>query len=243
VTRPVEWLLAVRDHPQRPPPAQRLVLEAIALRLNWSSGTGFASVEQLMADADASRSTVIRALQWARGDGAKLLDQTRRGGRLGNGKIAASEWRLLAPSQGVTRDTLRPASRGQKRDLKVSAETSQGVTGDTPSRPSPSRPSTSSLSRLRERAAEQTGATEREIELIIKDLRRDPRVRYWPAIFKRELDDGVLADRLERLRQEQARAETREWCGSEYGDGFHAWGTDADTTRYPGAHNEGLDRW
>jgi hypothetical protein len=154
MTRALEWLAATRDHPDRPDRVQCHVLTMLALRLDWDGrGRGFASVPELMADADASKSTVERALGWARGKGPArdsrfFLVQTKRGHRLGNGKTKASEWLLRLPgdppyvppprkagaSQGVTRDTLRSG-------LKVSGGASQGVTRDTPPRPSTPRPS------------------------------------------------------------------------------------------------------
>src|SRR5260221_8685167 len=82
VTRPLEWQKAIRDHPQRPSADQCHVLDRLSLRLGWSTGRGFASLDQLMADAAASKSTVQRALSWARGepkDQAFFLTQTKRG--------------------------------------------------------------------------------------------------------------------------------------------------------------------
>src|ERR1039457_213570 len=71
------WLVAIRDHPQRPPAMQRYVLTVLALRLDWKTGAGFASTAQLAADADVTPPTVKRATSWARK--AELLLQTRRG--------------------------------------------------------------------------------------------------------------------------------------------------------------------
>lgn len=95
------WLMEVRDHPKRPPAMQRHVLTMLALRMDWTTGSGFVSTFQLMADADASKITVWRATKWARDN--DLLVQTRRGHRLGNGQVVASEWQL---SQGFTGETL-----------------------------------------------------------------------------------------------------------------------------------------
>jgi len=111
--RPLAWLAIVRDHPERPGPMQCHVLTMFALRLDWSTGQGFCSEAQLMADADASGRTVRRAMLWARS--RELTVRTRRGHRLGNGRVVASEWRLL--SQPARSDLLSapqalPASRG-----------------------------------------------------------------------------------------------------------------------------------
>src|SRR5947207_1915931 len=73
----------------------------LALRMDWQTGRGFAATKQLMADASARDSTVRRSTKWARDN--ELLLQTRRGHRLGNGQVAASEWQLTQP---VTPDRL-----------------------------------------------------------------------------------------------------------------------------------------
>lgn len=92
------WLAAVRDHPERPPSAQRYVLVCLALRMDWVTGRGFASTGQLAADSDAEERTIRRATGWARDTG--LLLRTRRGHRLGNGRVTASEWQLTQPVTG-----------------------------------------------------------------------------------------------------------------------------------------------
>ena len=92
-----QWLNEVYCHPDRPPAAQRDILTALAVKfLDWRSGEGFASIEMIAEFCGAARSTVQRALRWARG--AFLLVLTRRGHRLGNGKVIASEWRLALAS-------------------------------------------------------------------------------------------------------------------------------------------------
>ncbi len=89
----VAWLNAVYSHPARPPALQRDVLTALAVKfLSWADGTGYASIDMLAEFTRHTRSTVKRALRWGRD--ALLLIQTRRGHRLGNGKVVASEWRL-----------------------------------------------------------------------------------------------------------------------------------------------------
>jgi hypothetical protein len=124
------WLKAIRDHPEPLPAEQFRVLTMLALRLDWTSGEGFASTRQLAADARASKSTVLRATDWARQAG--LLKEVKRGHRLGDGRTRATEWALI--SQGVSSDTLKTV-------VKVSAEQSQGVTGVPHQEPvPPSRP-------------------------------------------------------------------------------------------------------
>jgi hypothetical protein len=98
------WLRAIRDHPHRPPALQRHSLAMLALRLDDRSGQGFCSTAQVMADADASKSTVMRATKWGRGQG--FLLQTKRGHRIDSERVSASEWRLCHPTQGVMGEPL-----------------------------------------------------------------------------------------------------------------------------------------
>ena len=101
----MEWMAAVRDHPDRPPTGQRLVLISLALRMDWSTSQGFASADQLARDADCEERTVRRATTWARTAG--LIERTRRGHRISAERVIASEWRLTRPpSQPDTGDLL-----------------------------------------------------------------------------------------------------------------------------------------
>jgi hypothetical protein len=106
------WLTALRDHPQRPPVAQRMALHALALRMDWQTGTGYASTAQLAADADCGERTVRGATGWARA--AAMLVQTRRGHRVTAERVTASEWRLTLPdeSQPDTAVRLGPEPTG-----------------------------------------------------------------------------------------------------------------------------------
>ena len=90
------WLAAIRDHPNRPPLTQCHVLTMLALRMNWATGRGFASMHQLSADSGANERTVRRATSWARGDG--YLVQVRRGHYISAERKAATVWQLTQPS-------------------------------------------------------------------------------------------------------------------------------------------------
>jgi hypothetical protein len=125
------WLVAIRDHPNRPPLTQRHVLTCLALRLDWATGRGYASVKQLSADADASKVTVWRATTWAQI--SELLLRTRRGHYISAQTTIASEWQLISPvdnpAQGATGETLATTQgfngsdpRFQQSQPKVSAE-------------------------------------------------------------------------------------------------------------------------
>jgi hypothetical protein len=125
------WLVAVRDHPDRPPPMQRMALYSLALRLDWKTGRGFASVEQIGTDADVHRATVQRALAWARSDAASLLLQTRRGHRIGAGRKVASEWQL---TQRRTGETLAadPTSQNGRPNVAPMRPHQESCTSTTP---------------------------------------------------------------------------------------------------------------
>lgn len=131
------WLKAVRDHPDKPAPMQCHVLTMLAVRMDWKSGDGFASMQMLAEDARVSQHTAKRATTWARRPckcdvkGAecaehRLLHRIRRG----SSTAVASVWQLELPSERSTDGTLNGAegsngtsSRIQRATLKVPAET------------------------------------------------------------------------------------------------------------------------
>jgi hypothetical protein len=196
-----KWLVAVRDHPARPPAHQRYVLVCLALRMDWRTGRGFAALRQIAADSDASEPTVRRATSWARR--AELLLQTRRGHRLGNGQVAASEWRLTQPLTGelLSSQPLNgQISTAQQADLNRSAE--------TPHQESSSSESSSSLSLEDMLAGAVPGATEREIEEAVTDIQtRHARgeIRSIRAYLKKIIAEGDAADLIEQARGVIAR--------------------------------------
>jgi len=114
--KPIVWMRLVRDHQPKPGPqsARFAVLWALALRMSHD-GSGFCSVRQLAQDVEAGESTVYRHLKWARD--TDYLAQLRRGHRLGNGAVAASEWRLSTPPstpQPLTGERLSSTSQRQE---------------------------------------------------------------------------------------------------------------------------------
>lgn len=121
--------------------AQCHVLTMLALRMDWITGCGFASVRQLGQDADASERTVRRGLDWARDTGYLL--RTRRGHRVTSERTVASEWRLTQP---VTGDLLEKPT-GQNGRPNRSMGPTQPVTTAPPSRTSSSRTSSSARRR------------------------------------------------------------------------------------------------
>jgi hypothetical protein len=192
------WLKAVRDHPDRPPAAQCHALTMLALRMNWATGSGYASTGQLAADADVEERTIRRTTSWARKHG--LLVQTRRGHRLGNGQVAASEWQI---SQPVTGDLLSSqpdnghASTGLQGHLnRTAAHHHQEL--------SPSGPS-SSLRDPSERALADAGATEEEIREIVKKIKNNPAVRRAGAYLKAAIANGDAPALIDEARGQAAR--------------------------------------
>lgn len=136
MTRPMEWLAALRDHPDRPPVTQRMVLVSLAQRMDWSTGCGYASTGTLAADADCAERTVRSATGWARGQ--SMLKQTRRGHRRGDGRVIASEWALCLPvstgSPVPVEDTSRDISTGKSGSLNRQMKPSQPAATAPPSR-------------------------------------------------------------------------------------------------------------
>lgn len=193
------WLAALRDHPERPPVTQRMVLYCLAQRMDWSTGCGFASTAQLAGDADCSPPTVKRATGWGRTAG--MLVQTRRGHRLGDGRTSASEWRLRLPvdnsSQGVTGETLNEISTAQPGSLNGSAGASQGLTPEPPSRPVNHLDLSSSLS-------EPNG--ERETDISDDDEEKDPDFGLLaaavPGADARDIEDAVTALQIKHFHGE-----------------------------------------
>jgi hypothetical protein len=145
-------MTAVRDHPERPSLAQCHVLDRLALRMDWQTGSGFASVSQLAADAGCAERNVRNAITWARNH--DLLTRTRRGHRRGDGTAIASEWCLTLPVNDTfstgTGMPVETISTGTNGHLNRHGEPSQPARTAPPSRTSSSR--TSSSARRRDRA-------------------------------------------------------------------------------------------
>jgi hypothetical protein len=124
------WLRAIRDHPARPSAQQCHVLTMLALRLDDRTGRGFASLRTVAEDADASKSTVIRATGWARSEPVGLLLRTRRGHRVSAEVQIASEWQLTVPAQSVSGDTLGPTQSVNGADPKCQERRPKVSPGD-----------------------------------------------------------------------------------------------------------------
>jgi hypothetical protein len=110
----------------------------LALRMDFSAHRGFASTATLMADADTGERIVRQATSWARKTG--FLEMTRRGHRIDNERVTASEWKLLLPNRhagGPNRHA--DAARGGPNRHVATTQPARGTA------PSSSRPSLSKL--------------------------------------------------------------------------------------------------
>ncbi|MGH3162566.1 MAG: hypothetical protein ACRDOC_11815 [Streptosporangiaceae bacterium] len=207
MTRPLEWMKAVRDHPDRPSARQRDVLGMLVLRLDWKTGCGAVSIAQLAADADCEERIVRYATRWARTAG--MLVRAKRGHRLGDGTTRATEWQLCLPSStgipvpvekpstGIPVPVEKPVSSGTDRHLNRHETASQPARIAPPSRPSPSRPRPSSARAGGRDAAEliildaYPSATDDEIKFIIED-RIAHGARSPAAVLAHEIREGLL---------------------------------------------------
>jgi hypothetical protein len=201
------WLAAIRDDPRRPPPHQVHALTMLALRVDWTTGTGFASGQQLAADAEATERTVKRATRWAREAG--YVVQTRRGHRISEGVAAASEWQLIQPDGSRTQQDM-PVPLATQQDMPVplagrtqgdratgprgQSHRPKGTPGPHHQESSTSR-SSSSTARVRSPAdlirAVYPSATNDEIEIIVKD-RINNGARSPEAVVAYEIRQGTL---------------------------------------------------
>jgi hypothetical protein len=210
------WLVAIRDHPERPAAMQRYVLTMLALRLDWKSGKGFASTAQLAADADVTPPTVKRATSWARK--AELLLQTRRGHRLGNGQVAASEWQLtqrLTPEPLTSQGLNGQISRDQQGNLNGSAETHHQESSTSQSS---SSPRASAADTVRAAFAD---VTDEEIETIIETVRSKYQPRNLPGYIatlaakgelRRPCDQQAATPHSQACRGGESGGCGQDWC-------------------------------
>jgi hypothetical protein len=222
------WLKAVRDHPKRPSPMQCFALDRLALRLDWTTGEGFASTAEVAADAGCGERTVRRATAWARKHG--LLVMNRRGHRLSDGAASASEWRTcldsqpvtpdrLRASQPVTPDTLRGVPTGQPGRPNRSAGASQPVSTAPPSKSSSSKSSSSNWARAgadRIIRAVFPDATDDEINTIVEGKIING-ARDVEAVLAHEARNGTLrlpCDTSDRRHSNACRDGNSQGCAT-----------------------------
>jgi hypothetical protein len=189
------WLRAVRDHPDPLDHAQYRALACLALRLDWVTGKGFASLTEVAADARCGVSTVQRAVIWARKRG--LLERTRQGRHIGRGSSSrASEYQTAAPAQPVTCDLLPNLAAGHQGLRSRSGKASQPVTGDHPSKSYPSKSYPSKGARASAATTVRAAfprLTDDETEQIVKTITREHKPRDPSAYVKALAASGDLA--------------------------------------------------
>lgn len=202
---PLVWMRAVRDAVPRFNPSGLAALVLLALRMD-ANGRGFVSHRIVAADAGIGVRTAERATAAARMRG--YLVQTRRGHRLGNGVVVASEWCL---SQPATVDGLRqaqPVTAGGLSESQPAKSASQPATSGGPRAPTTRAPAASSA---RDVVQHYTDATDEEAEALADAIVREPRpepIRSLPAFLRRIGEDGDLKERLRVLRAERAQSAT-----------------------------------
>lgn len=203
---------AVRDADPPFTTARLAVLWALGLRMG-PNGSGFASVQTLAADAGVSPETAKRAIRDGRQRGYLL--QTRRGHRISDTVVVASEWQLTMPTQGVTGDTLTQTQGVTGDPLERTQgvrEPTQGVTGDPPRGPTPRGHQLAA--RAAAIIANKTGATDAEAAAVVALIERERQPRSITGLVTRLAEDGDLAEWLARVRADGQRADLAAWIAS-----------------------------
>jgi hypothetical protein len=235
------WLTAVCDHPDSPPPGYRSALLGLALKLDWTTGEGFASIADAAAKAGCGTATVKRATAWAAERG--LLARTHRGRHVGRGQHSrASEWQTLVPPQPVILGPPQDAAGDHGEPLREFAGDQPGFARDQPGfardhGEPPSKSSTSKSSpstRPREPApadprAElaRLGADKRETDFILDKIKNDPGIRRPAAYLRAALSNGDGAALIEDARRELAAD-----AGTPMPDGWPPWCGHCDLNRH-----------
>jgi hypothetical protein len=116
-----EWSWRMRDHKPKPRGATVGIVWTLAAILDPATGCGWASRATVADKTGESEAGVKRALRWAQDQ--FLIVRVKRGNRVTDDRMAASEWRLigqtqhrndaaLAHTQGVTHDPLAQTPEG-----------------------------------------------------------------------------------------------------------------------------------
>lgn len=209
--RPLAWMRAVRDAVPRFTRTRREVLLMLGLRMS-ANGTGFASGRQLGADADVGERTAERATADARRRG--YLNRTRRGHRLGNGTVIASEWELTMPvdnsTQPDTRDGLT-ASQPDSRD--ISTRQNERLNPTPIGGPGGLHPEVLQQERPAgpvDIATRATGASAEEAAAVVDLIQTEKDPDNLTAFVSHLAAAGELPDWLDRVRDERDRAQRAE---------------------------------
>lgn len=124
MTRPLVWMRAVRDARPKATVDRLAVLWALALRMR-ADGAGYASVRTLADDVAVCERTARRATDWARE--CDYLNRTRRGHRLGDGRVVASEWQLTVPVEAESQPDPRDGLSESQPDNAESQPDPNGI--------------------------------------------------------------------------------------------------------------------
>lgn len=233
--RLVYWIASLYEYPELTSAHRDLLAYVATKRLDFGSGAGYCS-ERVVADAlGVNESTVRRAFAMARKLG--LMERTRRGHRLGDGRVISSEWQVIYPpiptGQGspVENSTAQespvdPISTGQRKQSQPGAtDPPTGIEVDTGiEEPLSQAPTDAGLLR-----AAVPDADEREIEQALTDLETRHafrEIRTVRGYLKTLIRNGDAHALIEEARSALARDEgpRSEACKSgshecAYGDG------------------------
>ena len=196
------WMRAVRDHRPKPGPRSERypVLWGLALRMR-PDGSGFLSQRMLAEDIETTERTVRKHLRWAIDTGYLL--RTRRGHRITNDIVIASEYRLCQPETG---DLLGTEPTGKMRQPNRKDDGTQPEARDLPRESSTRESSPSRAKRAPERdVLLKAGAADDEIDDILDKIR--PLARRSLSGYIATLSrNGDLAPIISEVREQRTKA-------------------------------------
>jgi hypothetical protein len=254
--RLIYWIGAVHKHPALSPAHRDILTYLAVMKLDYGTGRGYCSVPTLASGRGWNERTVRRALELGRVKEPQLLNRTRRGHRMGDGRVIASEWALIYPPMPVDNGTstgharpVDPISTGLSPDLNRTLPTSQP---DTRVHPTGIESSTGNESSTGHRAVAQLrsidpGVTVEEALAVLDELASRPAVRDPLAVLGAEIASGNGYALILRARHRADRAiwngyDTtpahlhRPWCGQCDEFTRHIDLADGRVTRCPRCH-------
>jgi hypothetical protein len=229
--------------------AHRDILTYLAVtRLDYGTGAGYCSVRTLAEACGCHERTVRRALDAARASQPPLLARTRRGHRLGDGTVTASEWQVIYPPVSTGQpdpvDDASPVNNppstghtspvdGGAADLNRTEHASQPDTGALPTGSEASTSLSPALTSLRTAVPD---ATEADAGAILRNLRARG-ARSPLAVLRREVADGGAAALITEARAAPGASNGRKpWCGQCSDDRARQITTPQGVTRCPACH-------
>lgn len=212
--RLIYWIAAVHRQPELKAAHRDVLIYLAVMRLDYGTGKGYCSMQSLAGGRGWHEHTVRRALELAQKVTPPLLRRTRRGHRLGNGQVVASEWQVLYPPMSTGHGgTVENGSTVHNSDLNRPESESQPSTGARPTgSESPSgNESSSSLSLTGLLADAVPGASEREIEYAITTIQTrcaQGEIRDERAYLRTIIAKGDAASLIEKACRELAGFES-----------------------------------